>query len=246
MNNNFYEKKNFKYYLSILLLVTCIVVIMINFAIRRYSIIRHSRETSVNNSHITENTDIYSINLITDNISKANSYEIDNKDKMKAYTSTVYKMLNIGDNGILSAINYELEEIELPIICIKNVYRGDDAEKIIKDYYASGDCIYSHFDVPEGCHCEAVNYDLSYRNCNAEDYVDIRVVGLDGKKLEYSGIAYPMRTYNIDNLAVQDGDWKRGYYVFYAIPDGCTDYVLMCGDYKEGIGTSPAYYRIKY
>lgn len=178
-------------------------------------------------------------------VSLTNQKQVEKKDTTKAYTSTVYKMLNIGDNGILSAINYDTSEIELPIISIKNVYRGDEAEKIIKDFYSSGKAVYNYFEAPEGCHWEAVKYDLNYRDCSENIYVDIRVIGFDGNKLKYRGVGYPMRTYNAIHQVIQDGNWKRGYYAFYAIPNGCTEYALMCGDYIKDSGAFPAYYRIK-
>lgn len=177
-------------------------------------------------------------------INLSNQTKIEKKDNTKAYTSTIYKMLDLGDNGLLSAINYETQEVEFPIINVKRVYRGTEAEQLIKEYCASGDSIFSYFDAPAGCNWQAVEYDLNYRDCKEKEYIDIRMVGFDDEKLKFQGMPYSMRTYNIVNKVFTDGNWERSYYVFYAVPNGCKEYALRCGDLIEGIGAYPAYYKI--
>ena len=111
--------------------------------------------------------DIYAVSLTGDNSKEAvdtteevfeydeNSLNLSNqnsivdKDEEKAYTSSPYNMLLLGDNGILSAFNDYTTSYEEPIICPKKVYRGEEAEKLIMDYCtSSGE--YEYFKAPDG------------------------------------------------------------------------------------------------
>ena len=53
-----------------------------------------------------------------------------------------------------------------------------------------------------------------------------------------------MRTYDIGMNATEDKDgWISGYVAFYAVPNGCTEYAIACGDSVEGHGYL-AYYKV--
>lgn len=63
---------------------------------------------------------------------------------------------------------------------------------------------------------------------------------MNGEPHIYNGNTYPVRTYDINhNITKKDG-WQTGYVTFYAVPDGCTEYAIACGDTKD-----KSYYRIK-
>lgn len=154
-------------------------------------------------------------------------------------------MLFLGDNGILSAFNDFTISYEEPIICPKKVYRGEEAEKLIMDYCTeTGD--YAYFKAPDGQSWEVVEYDLNYKNCENDDYVNIKLKGMDGEPLRYRGIKYEARTYEMGHKAVEDGEWIRGLYVYYPVPNGCYEYCLECGERKSLTGeeVSAAYYHI--
>ncbi len=207
--------------------------------------------------------DIYAVSLTGDNSKEAvdtteevfeydeNSLNLSNqnsivdKDEEKAYTSSPYNMLLLGDNGILSAFNDYTTSYEEPIICPKKVYRGEEAEKLIMDYCtSSGD--YDYFKAPDGQSWEVLEYDLNYRNCANEDYVNIKLKGLDGEALRYRGIRYEARTYEMDHKMTEDGDWFRNLYVYYPVPNGCYEYCIECGERNSLTGeeVSAAYYYI--
>ncbi len=184
-----------------------------------------------------EVTDTPSLNLTNQKI-------VQDKDDDKAYSSSIYNMLDIGDNGILSAFNENFLGYEEPIIHVSAVRRGEEAKKIIKKYCASGDSFYKYFEPPEGCNWQVVEYDLNYKNCKDSDYVDIKMRGMDGEKLRHRGIRYTQRSYTIDDLVKADGSWLRGYMAFYAVPNGCYEYALECGENNPGLDAYPAWYHI--
>ena len=59
-------------------------------------------------------------------------------------------------------------------------------------------------------------------------YVNVRFTGLDGEKLYYKGIGYSKRTYDINNNVQTDGTLSSGHIAYYPVPNGCTDYMLVC------------------
>ncbi|MCR4902738.1 MAG: hypothetical protein K6A23_07765 [Butyrivibrio sp.] len=175
----------------------------------------------------------------------SNQSSIVDKDEEKAYTSTPYNMLSVGDNGLLSAFNDFKISYEEPIICPTNIYRGEEAENIIKDYcMQTGD--YAYFDAPDGQSWEVLEYDLNYKNCENEDYVNIKLKGVDGEYLKYRGIKYVSRTYDMFHKASEDGNWIRHLYCYYPVPNGCYEYCIECGE-RESVTdeeVSAAYYHI--
>ena len=207
--------------------------------------------------------DIYAVSLTGDNSKQAvdtteeifeydeNSLNLSNqssivdKDEEKAYTSTPYNMLSLGDNGILSAFNDYTTSYEEPIICPQNVFRGEEAEKLIMEYCTATGA-YDYFKAPDGQSWEVLEYDLNYRNCENEDYVNIKLKGLDGDALRYRGIRYEARTYEMDHKMAEDGDWIRHLYVYYPVPNGCYEYCIECGERNSLTGeeVNAAYYHI--
>ena len=207
--------------------------------------------------------DIYAVSLTGDNSKQAvdtteeifeydeNSLNLSNqnsivdKDEEKAYTSSPYNMLSLGDNGILSAFNDYNTSYEEPIICPKKVFRGEEAEKLIMEYCTATEA-YDYFKAPDGQSWEVLEYDLNYRNCENEDYVNIKLKGLDGEALRYRGIRHEARTYEMDHKMTEDGDWIRNLYVYYPVPNGCYEYCIECGerDSLTGEEVSAAYYHI--
>mgnify|MGYP004455190925 CR=1 FL=1 len=164
----------------------------------------------------------------------SNQKEIVNKSGEMAYTSSPYNMLSLGDNGILSIFNDVSTKYEDAIICPKAIYRGTDAESIIKDFCQTTKQ-YDYSPCENGYTWEVIEYDLNYAYCdNVQDgYVNLKVCGVDGNKLKYNDNQISGRTYDMTYKAKQDGNWIRGYYSYYAIPDGCTQYCIMAGESKS-------------
>ena len=85
-----------------------------------------------------------------------------------------------------------------------------------------------------------VHYVVDDSGCNGHGYVNVKLRGMDGENLKFRGIAYSQRTYDI---SVSDTE----FYSFYAVPNGCREYVLEIG---EGAGKSEgvvsAYYVVGF
>ena len=175
----------------------------------------------------------------------SNQKNVADKDEEKAYTSTPYSMLILGDNGLLSAFNDNTIHYEDAIIKPTHVYRDEEAKEIIKDFCMTSEQ-YEYNECPAGSSWEVLEYDLNYKNCENEDYVNIQIKGLDGEELRYRGIKYTSRTYDMVYKTEEDGDWIRHYYTYYAVPNGCSEYCIEAGERESvnGEEVSAAYYHI--
>ena len=175
-----------------------------------------------------------------------NQKDIVDKDEEKAYTSNPYNMLSLGDNGILSSFNDHTIHYEDTIIKPVNVFRGDEAKAIINDFCASTNQ-YEYIECSPGSEWEVMQYDLNYKNCENDNYVNIKIKGVDSEALRYRGIRYSARTYDMIYKTTEEGDWVRNLYVYYAVPNGCSEYCIECGekDSVNGEEVNAAYYLIK-
>lgn len=162
-------------------------------------------------------------------------------DNARAYTSSVYFMLGIGNMGYMDVFSEELLTLEGAFIRPLRLLDAIEAEKLITEYCQSEDCCYDTFSAPDGCHFEAIEYDVKYST--QKDYTDIRLCGLDGDALKFRGIAYSQRTYDILSDREENG-WYCGNICFYVVPNGCKEYALKCGSGTEKNGGYSAYYRI--
>ena len=180
-----------------------------------------------------------------DSLNLSNQSIVPEKDEDKAYTSTPYNMLLIGDLGLLSAFNDYQVLYEEPIVRPTAVYRGNEAVDIIKDF-CSTTGQYEYFDAPEGSQWEVLEYDLNFKNCSNDDYVNVKLKGLDGEALKYRGIKYTPRSYDMTYKVEEDGDWNNHYYSYYAVPNGCYEYCLEIGESKSVTEqeVNAAYYHI--
>ena len=167
--------------------------------------------------------------FVDSSLNLTNQKTIADKENDKAYTSSPYNMLSIGDNGLLSTFSDYLLRYEDAIICPTAVLRGEEAENLIKEFCnATGQ--YEYSECPPGSQWEVVEYDLNYAHCTYSNYVNIELRGVDGEELRYRGIKYSARTYDMTFMVYEDGNWERKYYSYYAIPNGCYEYCLMAGE----------------
>ena len=119
----------------------------------------------------TENTEETSIPLPTStpvtSLEKkgmnVNNQKTIEKEAGKAYASDEYSMLAIGQCGFYDAYSSE-QTLERPVICINNLYTGDEAVRIIKNQITE-ESGYQYFDAPDGYTWNVVQYDLSYKDC---------------------------------------------------------------------------------
>lgn len=175
---------------------------------------------------------------------KSNQKNIDYK-KDSIYTSSVYGMLSVGYTGYMSIFNeFGKGGMQNSYIRIDQLYSAEETKELIAEYIASGDSYYTSIEAPQGTHYEAVRYSVNYLN-NEESYVNIQLCGLDGENLKHRGVSYTQNTYDIHNKVTIENDWNTGYICFYAVPNGCKEYALKCGDGSSETKTYAAYYKIE-
>ena len=177
-----------------------------------------------------------------------NQKKIINRSSDKAYTSDIYAMLDLKDNGIIEEFDKDTREIVKPIINVQRVYKGQTAIKMIKDY-CNNYALYNYFDAPLGCSWHIAEYYLSFEGCSTDPYIDMKLKGLDGEVLRFKGITYSKRCYDMFHEVekIEDSEFMGPYYCYYAVPNGCSEYALECGtgniDYASD--SKAAYYLIR-
>lgn len=139
--------------------------------------------------------------------------------------SDIYHLLKIGETGLYHAYDKNAENgLSEGEITIDQLYTGDDAVKLVKEYCQSGKSMYQYADAPAGYSWQVIRYHLS--KSQNELYTNIRIEGLDGERLKYHGISCTTRTYDM----IYDWDSTTDLYCYYAVPDGCEEYMLECGN----------------
>ncbi len=162
----------------------------------------------------------------------------------EASYSDIYSMLSVGDKGFyqIAGENGTTEYIAT----IDKILTGKEASDMVKKYFQSEDAIGVYEDAPVGCSWNVAEYSV-----NADpvtQYTDIRLLGIDGEKLRFRGIEYPIRTYDIYTFMEEEQGVFSKLYCFYAVPNGCSEYMLEIGD-KNPVDESSsvvACYHIKW
>lgn len=185
---------------------------------------------------------------VADTVAPVSTLESKSNQKANGSTkepsySTIYAMLSLGDIGVYSTSN---EFGQLEHLCIlDSVVTGKEAETIIREYCKSPGAAYEYPDPPAGCSWHLLKYQT-----NADPgqyYTDVKLCGLDGGKLNYRGVTYTPRTHDIHYFMKKDKAFYKDLYCFYAVPNGCKEYMLRVGDQNPDDPEAPytACYYIK-
>lgn len=178
-----------------------------------------------------------------------NQNTIAQKDDGRAYSSNIYSLLHLGDSGIITEMDVDSNEYMQPIIKIEELYTGQEAVDIIKNYCNSGMARYEYFNPPETSTWHVIKYRLNYSKCAAMPYINIKIKGMDGDVLKYRGVQYTPRTRDIAYKTQKVGDWYTDILCYYEVPNGCKEYVLECGsgtiENRDTTQLRAAYYYIK-
>ncbi len=149
----------------------------------------------------------------------------DNQGEVGNKYSDIYHLLSIGMTGLYHAYDKDAEiSLSDGEITIEQLYTGNEAINIIKNYCISGKTMYQYADAPEGYTWHVIRYSLS--KPQNELYTNIKVEGLDGEHLVYKGVSCTTRTYDI----IYDWSSTSDLYCYYAVPNGCKEYMLECGN----------------
>lgn len=85
-----------------------------------------------------------------------------NQGAVESKYSDIYHLLSIGMTGTYFAYDKDSENsLSSGDITIEQLYTGEDAVRIIKDYCASGESMYEYTDAPKGYSWHVVKYSLS-------------------------------------------------------------------------------------
>lgn len=166
------------------------------------------------------------------------------EQEMKEYhISSPTVMAEIGEMTTAEVYNLDVERHFVEYVTITKLYTGEEATKIVKDYCKTPECPYEYEEPPEGTSWHVVEYTTDYNPM--ELYPDIRLFGLDEERLEYEGKSYTTRTHDIfSNFKKENGKFTN-LYCYYAVPDGCNEYMLRIGDKMKGIPVILGYYHVK-
>lgn len=135
-----------------------------------------------------------------------------------------YSMLSIGDSGLCDALGSKNAIVE-QTITIEKLYVGQEAKEQIRTLCEKEGKEYT--DAPAGTSWHLIRYKLKQplEMC----YTDIRIEGFDGNKLVYRGVAHTKRTYDLLGSMTSTIDGYENLYCYYAVPNGCEEYMLSCG-----------------
>lgn len=126
---------------------------------------------------------------------------------------------------------------------ISKMNLAEYAVDIQKIYIDGSDFADTAYEIHKGCHWEAIEYRIIYRT-SEHPYVNTKLIGLDGNRLEYNGVKYSSRTFDANENSVRNGNTITRLITYYAVPDGCTDYIIRFGDVAEGDRGMASYYHI--
>lgn len=146
----------------------------------------------------------------------------------RAYGSDINSPLSVDKIGLFTMKKSEGDGISLNFVWVENVH---EIENI-------------NMQSPEGCHWECAVMTIVDSSSDESSYVDVRVFGSDGNKLKYKGISCPYRTFELDK-GTKEGIMTLGYSIYYAVPDGCKEYILRIGNGDGVNGFASSYYYIK-
>ncbi len=162
-------------------------------------------------------------------------------DSLPNNMSDSFHPLTLGKIGRVTSLRSNGSALTEQTIKVSGLYVGESAEKIIKAYHESGASLMEYSDPPAGCTWHLIVYSLE--KSPSFSYVNIKLKGVDGEGLVYNGIKYSSRTHDIFSMMTSSAEGYSNIFCYYAVPNGCTEYVLQCGD--DNIDElSPAYYYI--
>lgn len=166
--------------------------------------------------------------------------ETDTETEQAVTYSDLTHLLSIGDTGRLNALDNNGKKLDSTTITIEELYTGQEAADMIKDYCNSDAALYDYVAPQDGYTWHVIKY----RTEKSPDdlYINIKLEGLDGGKLNYNGIVASSRTYDMfyKISKAPDGGYQD-LYCYYAVPNGCKEYMLECGNRAKDTSETACY-----
>lgn len=168
-----------------------------------------------------------------ENGSEKKTIQLNNQHKTKkkddvAY-STVYSTLQEGNAGYADVYSKDDKCMKELVVTLNKVYRTSDATSLLQEEL--GDAF---MPASAGTTWQAASFSIRYPD-EEKLYLNSLFTGMDGDNLRYWGIRYSKKT----------KEFVRGeeHFIYYLVPNGCTEYLLKFGD-SSVTGAHSVYYRI--
>lgn len=136
-----------------------------------------------------------------------------------AKNSSTYKPLNTGEAGKFYI--FEKDDMISAAVRVDAIHTGSEAERLILTYNGRK--------TSPSVGTEFVVVEYSSTVDPRVNYIDCKFLGADGENLNYLGVAYPSKCYDMyDNIKVTDGIYSK-IYAYYEVPIGTREYLLKFG-----------------
>ncbi|MBE6021829.1 MAG: hypothetical protein E7231_01190 [Cellulosilyticum sp.] len=136
-----------------------------------------------------------------------------------AKNSSTYKPLNTGEAGKFYI--FEKDDMISAAVRVDAIHTGTEAERLILTYNGRK--------TSPSVGTEFVVVEYSSTADPRVNYIDCKFLGADGENLNYLGVAYPSKCYDMyDNIKVTDGIYSK-IYAYYEVPIGTREYLLKFG-----------------
>lgn len=167
-----------------------------------------------------------------------NNQQITVNNSDEPYLNDIYSLMPIGTTTIFSTYITSDNQPVKGQIKMNVVITGEEAKQFLARHG-----IYDA--APIGCEWNVAEYETDI--CPEEAYINIKLRGVDGEALRYRGISYSKKTYDILCDVTESGSIYKNLYCYYAVPKGCRQYVLECGDgtINTGYDVYAGYYLIQ-
>ncbi len=188
---------------------------------------------------ISENTEEKEEETSSEGMNFNNQREYAKASESDPSYTDIYSTADIGDTVYYQAMDGN-GDMQMLTVTLNKIYGQDESEALIRGYCTNGTTGYAYPTAPDGCHWEAAEFTVAATNGSVlpDIYTDVKFTGLDGENLNFKGIPYSMRTYNLMN--------GSSVIVYYAVPNGCDDYLLRVGDtvQEDDINIINAFYEV--
>lgn len=145
-----------------------------------------------------------------------------------------YGYLKIGEWGIASKYSSKKEEYENVNVTVKQIIRGEDAERVVKEY-TQNNKYFTYQETQEGMDCLVVEYEIIFGNYTkgnngANSDIQTRIKGYgENENIVIGNKTYETKTQDISNREYTNSEQISGKFVTQ-IPKECEKYVIVFGN----------------
>lgn len=145
-----------------------------------------------------------------------------------------YGYLKIGEWGIASKYSSKKEEYENVNVTVKQIIRGEEAERVVKEY-TQNNKYFTYQEAQEGMDCLVVEYEINFGNYTkgnngANSDIQTRIKGYgENENIVIGNETYETKTQDISNREYTNSEQISGKFVTQ-IPKECEKYVIVFGN----------------